>query len=97
SLPAEVRLYDRLMLDEDEGEEEDLMARLNPDSLETLAGCRVEPSLAGAEPGARYQFERKGYFGVDPDTSAEMLVFNRTVSLRDKWARIQREHVQRAR
>ncbi|MHC4481062.1 MAG: glutamine--tRNA ligase/YqeY domain fusion protein [Planctomycetota bacterium] len=97
SLPAEVRLYDRLMLDEDEGEEEDLTARLNPDSLETLAGCRVEPSLAGAEPGARYQFERKGYFGVDPDTSAEMLVFNRTVSLRDKWARIQREHVQRAR
>ena len=92
SLPAEVRLYDRLLLDEPAGgdEQDDFTAGLNPDSLEVLTSCRVEPGLAGAEPGSRYQFERQGYFCVDPDSSEGALVFNRTVSLRDKWARMQK-------
>ncbi|MFQ5812003.1 MAG: glutamine--tRNA ligase/YqeY domain fusion protein [Anaerolineae bacterium] len=91
SLEAEVRLYDRLFsvenpLDVEEGV--DFTASLNPNSLETLTSCRVEPSLAGAAPGSIYQFERQGYFCVDPDSSAEKLVFNRTVALRDTWAKI---------
>jgi len=92
SLEAEVRLYDRLFtvenpLDVEEGE--DFMASLNPNSLETLTSCRVEPSLADAPPGSRYQFERQGYFCVDPDSTDGKLVFNRTVSLRDTWAKIE--------
>ncbi|KPK65172.1 MAG: glutamine--tRNA ligase [Planctomycetes bacterium SM23_32] len=84
-----------LWRDEQEQEQEqgagaDLQNRLNPHSLEVLSGCRVEPSLAGAEPGARYQFERKGYFCVDAASSDEMLVFNRTVTLRDRWRRLQK-------
>ncbi len=71
-------------------EGKDYRSNLNPNSLETLTGCRVEPSLAAAAPGTRYQFERHGYFCVDPDTTANQLVFNRTVSLRDKWAKIQK-------
>ena len=63
---------------------------LNPNSLERLTGCRVEPSLAGAQPGSRYQFERQGYFCVDPDSAAGQLVFNRTVALRDSWAKIEK-------
>jgi len=93
ALEAEVRLYDHLMLDagpDDGGEEADGKARLNPNSLQTLTSCRVEPSLAGAEPGSRYQFERQGYFCVDPDSREGGLVFNRTVSLRDTWSRIQK-------
>jgi glutaminyl-tRNA synthetase len=92
ALPAEVRLYDHLFLQADPGaiEEGDLAASLNPQSLETLTTCRVEPSLAGATPGSRYQFERQGYFCVDPDTRPGTLVFNRTVTLRDTWARIER-------
>jgi glutaminyl-tRNA synthetase len=92
SLPAEVRLYDRLFrvanpLGEKEGS--DFTVYLNPKSLETLTSCQVEPSLAGAAPGSRYQFERLGYFCVDPaDSSAKGLVFNRTVTLRDSWAKI---------
>lgn len=94
SLEAEVRLYDRLFLkpnplDVEEGE--DFTANLNPNSLEILTSCRVEPSLAGAAPGSRYQFERLGYFCVDPDSTAEKLVFNRTVSLRDTWAKIEKK------
>ena len=61
---------------------------LNPHSLEVLRDCQAEPSLAGAAPGARFQFERLGYFCVDPDSRPGALVFNRTVSLRDTWARI---------
>ena len=61
---------------------------LNPHSLEVLSGAQAEPSLAGAVPGTRVQFERLGYFCVDPDSTADALVFNRTVSLRDTWARI---------
>ncbi|NLF00683.1 MAG: glutamine--tRNA ligase/YqeY domain fusion protein [Anaerolineales bacterium] len=94
ALEAEVRLYDRLFLKEnpnDVGEGETYRAYLNPESLVTLEGCRVEPSLAGAEPGARYQFERQGYFCLDPDTKPGRLVFNRTVALRDTWAKVQEQ------
>ncbi|MBW2206863.1 MAG: glutamine--tRNA ligase, partial [Deltaproteobacteria bacterium] len=69
----------------------DLKTYLNPNSLEVLTSCRVEPSLAGAAPGSRYQFERQGYFCVDSkDSSDEALAFNRTVTLRDSWARIKK-------
>ena len=71
-------------------EGEDFTANLNPDSLETLTGCRLEPSLAGAQPGDRFQFERLGYFCVDADSSDTRPVFNRTVTLRDTWAKIQK-------
>ena len=92
ALDAEVRLYDRLFLkpnplDVEEGQ--DFTANLNPNSLEVLSGCRVEPSLAGAAPGSRYQFERQGYFCVDPDSTGEKLVFNLTATLRDTWAKIE--------
>ncbi|MCZ6770133.1 MAG: glutamine--tRNA ligase, partial [Acidobacteria bacterium] len=94
SLNAEVRLYDRLFVQENPGDVKDgadFRASLNPNALETLTSCRVEPSLAGALPGARYQFERRGYFCVDSvDSSQETLVFNRTVTLRDSWAKIER-------
>ena len=98
SREAEVRLYDYLMRDpDDEGEEDsgDFIARLNPDSLQVLAGCRVEPCLADAGPGERFQFERQGYFCVDTrDSSPGVPVFNRTVSLRDSWARIEQSQGQ---
>lgn len=93
SIPAEARLYDHLFLKSDPDdvpEGSDFMAHLNPNSLEVLTSCRVEPSLAGAAPGSRYQFERQGYFCVDPDSSDGNLVFNRTVSLRDTWAKIEK-------
>ena len=92
AVPAEVRLYDHLFLQPDPGaiEDSDLTASLNPKSLEVLTTCQVEPSLAGATAGSRYQFERQGYFCVDPDTRPGALVFNRTVTLRDTWARIER-------
>ncbi|MCH8343224.1 MAG: glutamine--tRNA ligase/YqeY domain fusion protein [Planctomycetes bacterium] len=92
ALEAEVRLFDRLFIKENPSDvknDEDLASALNPDSLETLTSCRVEPSLAGASPGSRFQFERQGYFCVDADSSVRKLVFNRTVSLRDTWARIE--------
>ena len=94
SLEAEVRLYDHLFTNDDPDDAEDgadFKSNLNPDSLETLTSCRVEPSLAGAAPGSQYQFERQGYFCVDSvDSSDEALVFNRTVSLRDSWAKIEK-------
>ena len=93
SLGAELRLYDHLFTTErpDEvGDGADFTSYLNPDSSETLRSCRVEPSLSDAEPGSRYQFERQGYFCVDADSSPGALVFNRTVSLRDSWAKIER-------
>jgi glutaminyl-tRNA synthetase len=94
ALDAEVRLYDRLFIKEDpldlEGGE-DFKDYLNPDSLEVLQGCKVEPGLAEAEPGERFQFERVGYFVVDPDTTAGNLVFNRAVTMRDTWAKMQRK------
>ena len=90
ALDAEVRLYDYLLLGEDQAGEGDWQARLNPKSLEVLTGCKVEPSLAAAAPGDRFQFERLGYFCVDPDSSLGRLVFNRTVTLKDPWARIKK-------
>jgi len=93
AIDAEVRLYDRLFTEEvplDRGEGGDWLDNLNPNSLTVLKGCKLEPSLADAKPGDRFQFERKGYFCVDPDSTSEGLVFNRTVTLRDTWARIQK-------
>ncbi len=92
SLEAEVRLYDHLFIKADPGEDKDnadFKSYVNPGSLETLTSCRIEPALAEAEPGSGYQFERLGYFCVDPDSGPGRLVFNRTVTLRDTWARIQ--------
>ncbi len=89
SLPAEVRLYDRLFVHEDPGgQDEDFSTFLNPESLETLSDCRVEPGLDEAVAGDRFQFERQGYFAVDSDSSSDRLVFNRTVTLRDTWAKL---------
>ncbi|MGH9257067.1 MAG: glutamine--tRNA ligase/YqeY domain fusion protein [Vicinamibacterales bacterium] len=86
---AEVRLYDCLFRSPDPGEgDRDPLTDLNPDSLERLVDCKVEPALADAEPGARFQFERLGYFCVDPDSRGGTPVFNRTVTLKDSWARI---------
>jgi len=93
SLEAEVRLYNHLFTKEnpdDTAEGEDFKSNLNPNSLEVLTSCRVEPSLADAKPLSRFQFERLGYFCVDPDSSSEKLLFNRTVTLRDPWAKIQK-------
>ncbi len=88
---AEVRLYDRLFLAENPEQDvpgKTFLDNLNPSSLEVLGGCLVEPSLAGAAPGSRFQFERLGYFSVDPESRAGALTFNRIVSLRDAWARL---------
>jgi glutaminyl-tRNA synthetase len=93
ALEAEVRLYDHLFIKPDPEDEEDgsdFEVNLNPNSMETLKSCKVEPSLTGAASGSRYQFERLGYFCVDPDSSDETLVFNRTVTLRDTWAKIEK-------
>ncbi|MDH7485230.1 MAG: glutamine--tRNA ligase/YqeY domain fusion protein [Anaerolineae bacterium] len=98
SVEAEVRLYDRLFavpnpLDVAEGQ--DWIDNLNPNSLQVLMGCRLEPSLAAAPPGSIYQFERQGYFCVDSkDSSPARLVFNRAVSLRDTWAKIEQAQQQ---
>ncbi len=89
SLGAKVRLYGRLFTEPDPLDRaDDLTNYVNPDSLVTLEASRVEPSLAGAAPGSIYQFLRHGYFSVDPDSLNGVLVFNRTVSLRDTWAKI---------
>jgi len=94
ALEAEVRLYDHLFIKpnpEDVEDGADFKTYLSPKSQETLTSCRVEPGLAGAAPGSRYQFERQGYFCVDSvDSTAEKLVLNRVVSLRDSWARIEK-------
>jgi glutaminyl-tRNA synthetase len=87
--PAEVRLYNTLFARPDPGAAGDVMADLNPESLEVLTGCRVEPALAAAAVGETVQFERQGYFCLDPDSTPEALVFNRTVGLRDSWAKAQ--------
>ena len=92
AVEGEVRLYDRLFtvpdpLDVPEGE--DWTANVNPNSLVVLTGCKLEPSLGDVEPGERFQFERKGYVCVDPDTKPGAPVFNRTVTLRDTWAKLQ--------
>jgi glutaminyl-tRNA synthetase len=93
AIDAEVRLYDNLFTKEDPNQTEegqDFIANLNPHSLEVVAGAKLEPSLAAAAAGSRYQFERLGYFAVDSESSAARLVFNRTVSLKDAWAKIEK-------
>lgn len=94
ALDADVRLYDHLLMTAIPGEVEgrEFTELLNPNSLEVVTGCKVEPSLAGAVPGSRYQFERQGYFCVDPDSANGKLVFNRTVALRDSWSKIEKAH-----
>jgi len=97
SLPMEVRLYDYLFARENPEETEqgkEYTSNINHNSLEALTACRVEPSLKGAAAYSRYQFERLGYFCVDPDSSAKALVFNQTVTLRDTWAKIQKAQKQ---
>jgi len=91
AVPVEVRLYDRLFSVEDPEnvpEGRTFLDHLNPHSIEILPGARAEPSVAALPVGARVQFERLGYFCVDTDSSETAIVFNRTVSLRDTWARI---------
>jgi glutaminyl-tRNA synthetase len=94
ALDAEVRLYDHLFNKENplEAEEgQDFTANLNPHSLQVQTGCKLEPSLTDAQPGTTYQFERQGYFCVDSKHSRpDHLVFNRTVTLRDTWAKIEK-------
>jgi glutaminyl-tRNA synthetase len=92
AVPIEVRLYDRLFSvpdPEDVPEDQSFVDRLNPQSLEVISRAQAEPSLSAAPVGGRFQFERLGYFCVDPDSRPDALVFNRTVSLRDTWAKIQ--------
>lgn len=94
ALDAEVRLYDRLFTrpDPDNVEEgKTYLDNINPNAETVLTGCKVEPSLATAQPGARFQFERQGYFCMDPDSRPGMLVFNRTVELRDTWAKLEKK------
>ncbi|HYF75938.1 MAG TPA: glutamine--tRNA ligase/YqeY domain fusion protein [Symbiobacteriaceae bacterium] len=85
---ATVRLYDTLFLTPNPAEGGDVMANLNPNSLEVLEGCKVEPSVHGADTGSRYQFLRHGYFCVDPDSTEDRMVFNRTITLKDTWAKV---------
>jgi len=93
AIKAQVRLYEHLFTKENPDDApagQDFTANLNPDSLQVLTDCLIEPSVAAAPVGARFQFERLGYFCVDPDSTPQMPVFNRTVSLRDTWAKIRR-------
>jgi len=92
AVDAEVRLYNPLLTGDlsGVGDQQDWTAHLNPQSLERLIGCRAEPSLKEAQPGNRFQFERLGYFCMDPDSVSERLVFNRTVSLKDAWAKLEK-------
>ncbi len=89
ALKVEVRLYDRLFMDPEPSghKEKDFKEFLNPESLQVLDNCYIEPSVAGAGPLTHYQFQRIGYFNVDPDSTSEKMVFNRTVPLRDSWAK----------
>jgi glutaminyl-tRNA synthetase len=89
SVPAEIRVYNQLFLRPDPGAGGDYAADLNPQSLEVLASCRVEPSLATENSAAPVQFERQGYFCRDPDSTPGRLVFNRTIGLRDSYAKTQ--------
>jgi glutaminyl-tRNA synthetase len=94
ALDAEVRLYDRLFKHPFPDQVEDggsFIDNLNPDSLQVITNAKIEPSLKTAEVGDRFQFERLGYFCVDPDSSENKLVFNRIISLRDSWAKIEKQ------
>ncbi len=95
AVDAEVRLYDHLFEVENPGADDDFVDDLNPNSLEIRSGCKLEPSLATFAPGEQVQFERLGYFAPDPDTSPDRPVFNRIVTLRDTWARVQKQQTQR--
>jgi glutaminyl-tRNA synthetase len=86
---AEVRLYDRLFKSENPEEAGSFLDDLNPDSLDVIGDAQVEPSIAAAAAGSRFQFERLGYFAVDPDATPAKPVFNRVVTLRDTWAKIE--------
>ncbi len=88
AIDCEVRLYDRLFKVEAPDAGEDFLAHLNPDSLRVVPSAKLEPSVRGAHPQSRYQFERLGYFCVDPDSTSEKLVFNRTATLKDAWAKM---------
>ncbi|RPI50499.1 MAG: glutamine--tRNA ligase, partial [Acidobacteria bacterium] len=88
ALDAEVRIYDRLFTHEDPAGTGNFLEHLNPNSLDVQRRAKVEPSLATASAGSRFQFERLGYFCVDAASTPTALVFNRTVSLRDTWAKI---------
>ena len=91
ALEAEVRLYDRLFTDEapDAHKDKDFKEFINPDSLKVIEKAYVEPSLVTAAEGESFQFQRLGYFNVDRDSSNDKLVFNRTVALRDSWAKME--------
>jgi glutaminyl-tRNA synthetase len=94
AITAEIRLYDKLFLKPDPGDVEEgktFLDNLNPNSLEVLTSAMLEPSLAAANPGDRYQFERVGYFCLDPDSSGERKIFNRTLALKDTWAKIEKK------
>ena len=94
AIGAEIRVYENLFTKEDPtevAEGEDFTANLNPNSLQMIAGAKLEPSLANAAGGSRYQFERLGYFCVDPDSKPGALVFNRTVALKDAWAKVEKK------
>ena len=97
ALEAEVRLYNPLLKGDLSGvvDQQDWTVHLNPQSLERLLGCRAEPSLREAQPGSRFQFERLGYFCMDPDSLSDRLVFNRTVSLKDAWAKLEKSGASR--
>jgi glutaminyl-tRNA synthetase len=98
ALDAEARLYEPLFTVDNPlavGPNEDWLANLNPGSLTVLSGCKLEPGLGAAHPGDRYQFERKGYFCVDPDSKPDHPVFNRTATLRDTWAKIKKQQAGR--
>jgi glutaminyl-tRNA synthetase len=94
ALDAEVRMYDKLFLNEDPNQVEGgqpFTANLNPNSLEIISQAKLEPSLANASVESRYQFERLGYFCVDLDSKPGALVFNRTVALKDTWAKVEKK------
>jgi len=98
AVDAEVRIYENLFSKENPGEVEeglDFTANLNPNSLEVITNARLEPSLANAAAGDRYQFERLGYFCVDPDSKPGRPVFNRTVALKDTWAKVEKKQEQK--
>jgi len=91
AVDSEVRLYDKLFLRPDPSDERDgsnFKDHINPHSLEVIGSAKLEPSIAGAPAGSRFQFERLGYFCVDPDSSPARPVFNRTVTLKDTWAKV---------
>jgi glutaminyl-tRNA synthetase len=94
AVDAEVRMYEHLFTKENPSDVEDghdVLENLNPNSLEVIADAKLEPSLANAAPGSRYQFERLGYFCVDPDSKPGKPVFNRTVALKDTWAKVEKK------